>query len=270
MYMFALFRQQLRQKRLTLLGWCIVWSLLILLFATVFNSLSKDATESAKVFEQLPKGVYNAFNIDPAMYLSRIESFISGQFLSVYMLAGSIFSFSLGIGAISRRIDNGTIAGILTKPISRGKIYLAQLSVNTVFLLLAGSIVGMFAWTAFNLLLQHQDSISGAYFFWAFTGSTAVFIVFAAFGQLLGMVLNAGRPMAVGAAIVVASWFINSLSDVVHFPGAITAMSIFHYFDVATLRDTFTLNTRAIWLVLLFVLFSVAGWRIFKKKDIYV
>lgn len=267
----ALFTQQLSIKLRSLGVWILIWCVLLLFFTTVFNSLSKDAADTAKVFQQLPKEVFTAININPAAYLTSIENFLSGQFLFVYLLAGSIFSFSLGVGAIGRRIENGTIAGILTKPIPRTVVYLMQAKVTMLFLLLAGSLIGTFAWTIFNALLTNQDSISGRYFFGLFLGSTLLFMTFSALGQLLGMMLNGGRSLAVGAGLIVASWFINSLGELANLPTWLQYASVFHYFDVPMLRDDFALNgARTACLILLLIAVTIIGSRLFKKKDIYI
>ncbi|MBL8159046.1 ABC transporter permease subunit [Candidatus Saccharibacteria bacterium] len=271
MYSLTLLAQQFRLKLGSLAIWTIVWSLLLLLFSSVFNSLSDDAEETAKVFESLPKELYGALNINPSAYLTSIENFLSGQFLFVYMLAGTIFAFALGVGAIGKRIENGTIANFLTRPLPRGDIYIVQWLVNCLFLAMAGALVGGIAWLIFDTLLTGQDIISEGYFFWTFTGTTLLFITFATLGQLVGTLMNGGRSLAVGAAIAVASYFINALGAIAELPQWLQSVSLFHYLDVATLRDEYVLNgERALYLVGFTLLFVLLGWLLFRRKDIYI
>ena len=92
----TLLKQQLSSKKLGFIIWIIVWSLLLLLFANVFNSFSKDAAQNAKLFEQLPQGIFNAINIDPSVYLTKIEIYfwavlvcLSTSRLNICLLPGS-------------------------------------------------------------------------------------------------------------------------------------------------------------------------------------
>ncbi len=268
---FTLLRQQLVAKARPFVIWIIVWTALLLLFANVFNAFSKDAATNAKLFEQLPQGIFNAINIDPSAYLTKIEKFISGQFLFVYLLAGSIFSFSLGTNAIGKKIESRTIATLLTKPISRGRLYLAQYSTSAIFLAASGFVIGWLGWIIMNVLLKYQSDISSSYFFWLFFGSTLIFMTFAALGQLIGSLMNGGSSLQVGAGIIVVSWFISSLGEFAHIPTAIQMFSLFHYFNVPMLRDNFQLDTRlTIYLVTILLTLLTAGYFTFKKKDIYI
>lgn len=254
-----------------LIVWIVVWSLVLFLFANVFNSFSKDAAANAKLFEQLPKGIFEAININPAAYLTEIEQFISGQFLFVYLLAGSIFSFSLGVGGIGKQIENRTLASLLTTPISRGKLYFTQFITNTMFLTIAGVALCGIALVIMSNVLSYQENISTAYFINLFFGSSLLFITFSALGQLIGMVLNGERATQAGAGIVVVSWFLTSLGEFVQIPAALQKLSLFGYFDVTLLRDTHVLNgSLTLVLALLVFAFIAVGCLAFRKKDIYL
>ncbi len=268
---FTHLKQILSAKIRPLIVWVVIWSLLLFLFANVFNSFSKDAAENAKIFEHLPKGVFNAINIDPALYLTRIEKFISGQFLFVYLLAGSIFSFSLGVNAIGKKIEDRTIATLVTKPIARGKIYLAQFLGSALFLAAAGTLLCLISLGIMNTVLKYQDDVSTSYFMWLFVGSTLVFTTFAVLGQLIGTLLNGGHALQVGSGIIVVSWFISSLGEFAHIPAAVQYVSVFHYFNIPLLRDSFTLDKSltATLLIIILALFT-GGWVYFRKKDIYI
>ena len=269
--MSVLLRQQLGARVPSLIVWVVVWSLLLLLFAVVFNSLSKDAAESAKVFQQLPNGVYSSFNIDPSSYLSKIESFISGQFLSVYMLAGSIFAFSFGVGAIGKKIESRTVAMLLTKPLARGQLYMVQALVAVVFFIVVSSALCGMSLLIFNSLLQTQSHISTSYFVSLYCGSCLLFASFTLLGQLVGTVLNGGRAITVGAGIVVVSWFLNSLAPLAHLPAFVQYLSPFHYFDVSLLRSSYVLaGALTLQLAGIMIGFLLIGWYVFKQKDIYV
>lgn len=266
-----LLKQELGSKRKLVVIWVVIWSLLLLLFANVFNSFSKDAAANAKLFEQLPKGIFEAININPAAYLTQIEQFISGQFLFVYLLAGSIFAFSLGVGTIGKRIENRTLASLLTTPLSRGKIYVTTFATNAIFYAVTGAILCGSALGIMHGIINHQAAISTEYFANLFLGSSLLFIAFSALGQLIGMIMNGERATQIGAAVVVVSWFLTSLGAFVHIPGALQKLSLFGYFDVTLLRDTHMLSSGLTAVLIgLIIGFTIIGYLVFRKKNIYL
>lgn len=271
MFSIRLLLQELRARRRLLITWSIIWSLLLVFFTSVFNSFSKDAAQNAQLFEQLPKGFFDALNINPSLYLSQIEQFISGQFLFVYLLAGCIFAFSMGVGAIGKRVDNRTIALLLTSPLSRGKIYMTQLVANLLFFVVSGTLLCVVSLLAMNNLLSHQEVVSMAYFVCLFAGSSLLFSTFSALGQLIGLLTNGEHATQIGAGIVVVSWFTTSLGNLVNIPAVLQHLSLFQYFDTTLLRDNFTLSTSgSIVLFSVIIALAVAGTIAFRRKNIYL
>jgi ABC-type transport system involved in multi-copper enzyme maturation permease subunit len=245
--------------------------LVLFLFANVFNSFSKDAAANAQLFEQLPKGIFQAININPAAYLTQIEQFISGQFTFVYLLAGSIFAFNLGVGTIGKRIENRTIAPLVTSRMSRGGVYITQFATNTLFFAFSGTLLCCIALAIMNNVLTYQQNISTSYFIGLFVGSSLLFITFSALGQLIGMLLNGEKASQIGAGIVVVSWFIASLGEFAHIPVVIQKLSLFGYFDVTLLRDSHILSgSLTVILIVIALSFTLIGYLAFRKKNLYL
>jgi ABC-type transport system involved in multi-copper enzyme maturation permease subunit len=268
-HVLTLFRQQLTSRSRSILVWIIVWSLLGLLFVSVFNDLSKNAAQSMNIYDSLPKGVLEAFNIGND-YLTKSEKFLSGQFLSVYLLAGGIFSVFMGIGAVGSKIEDKTIANLLTKPLSRVSIYVAQALTNAITLLLASCGAGAVIFGLFSTL-GTEKNLSTSYFVGAFVGAGCVFITFSLLGQLLGMLGGKGHGQAIGGALVFGSFFLNGLGALAGVPSWLQKCSLFYYLDSAQLRDTYHLNgPRLIILAIVAVVLLIAGVTWFRRKDIYL
>ncbi len=199
-----------------------------------------------------------------------MENFFSGQFLTIYTLAGSVFALFIGIAIIGGKIEDGTIAGFLTKPLRRSQIYLGSFINNVIFLVLSSAAIGTVVYELFNLLTR-QAYISTQYFINAFLSTTIVFITVLAAGQLLGLFLAKSRAHALGAFLIVLTWFVNSLGSLQGFPQWLRPFSPFYYFNNAQLRDTFTLDWHhLIVLPAATSLLVVIGVFLFRKKDIYL
>ena len=264
------FLQQLRVRARSLGIWVLVWTLVLTLYAAVFNSLSKNAAQTEQLYKSLPKGILNFANISATDYLTKVEKFFSGQFLTIYTLAGSIFALFIGIAVIGGKIEDGTIAGILTKPLKRTQIYLGQFANSLVFIVLGSAAIGTIGYELFNLL-TNQKYISVEYFANAFLGTAMILVAMVALGQLLGLFLSKSRAQSLGAFLIVMSWFINSLGSLQGFPQWLRPFSPFYYLNNVQLRDDFTLDWHhLIALPITAVILVIAGILVFRQKDIYL
>lgn len=262
---FAL--QLFKRNRTSVIAWGIVWTLLGLLFATVFKSMSETAEQSARIYQSLPPAVLKTVNIS-ADYLTRPENFLSGQFLTIYLLAGSIFSVIMGVKAIGGRIQDRTILTSLTKRISRGSTYALHAFVIITTLLLMNIIVGIALLTSFTLLSGAEISVQ--YIIATFSGAALVFICFAAVGLMAGVKIEKSHASAIGSALAVISFFVNGLGALAGVPAWLQKLSLFYYFDTVMLRDLYAINSRIFALISLTIILIGLGAYLFRKKDIYL
>ena len=263
----ALLKLLFAQRSRSVITWVIIWSLLGLLFAFVFKDLSKSAEENFKLYQSLPAGVLKTVNIS-SDYLTKPEKFLSGQFLTVYLLAGSIFSVFMGVGALGAKIENSTIVNLLSKPLSRTTLYLSQAFTSLLGIFTASALIGLIMYSEFNLAVDIP--LSKGYFVATFVGSAIVFTWFAWLGQLLGLLVPKARAEAMGSALGVVSFFVNGLGSLEGVPTWIQKCSVFYYLNSAQLRDLYSLDaTRLLVLIVSGVLILALGVFAFRRKQLY-
>lgn len=262
-----LITQQLKKSKKLFMVWSSVWLLLSILFAAVFKTMSVSADESAKIYASLPQAVLKTVNI-PMDYLSSPEKFLSGQFLTVFLLAGSILAITISVHAIGGRIQDKTIIGLLTKDFSRPTLYAAlAFALALVFVAMsfaAGiSLYGMFAlFSSATPSLMYICSLA--------VGAGILFMTFLGLGQLLGTVLQKPYALGAGYAFAIVSFFANGLGALAGAPAWIQKSSLYYYFDASALSQSNSLGVKVVVLVGLALLFTIVGMAAFRKKDIYV
>lgn len=259
--------QQFSRHRKAILAWSFIWTLLGLLFATVFKTMSASAEQSARIYESLPPAVLKTVNIS-ADYLTKPENFLSGQFLTIYLLAGSIFAVILGVNAVGGKIQDKTILNFLTKKLSRTSIYLSQAIVIAATLVVMNVTVGATLLAAFNIFSGAETSLK--YIVSTFVGSVIIFMTFAAIGLFTGVLLEKQRATALCSAVAVISFFMNGLGTLAGVPSWLQKSSLYYYFNPEHLRDYYAIDTRIFVLVALIALFLAAGAYVFRKKDLYL
>jgi ABC-type transport system involved in multi-copper enzyme maturation permease subunit len=260
---------ELKAKFGGLLIWILGWSAMTWILAYPYDSISEDAEETQKVISSFPEEMRQAFNIQDT-YLTQVESFISGQFLTFFMLIGSIYGAYLGANLIAGKIHNKTIADLMTKQTSRVSLFLSQYLVGLLFLSISAALIGTLAFIGFNLQTS-QEEISTDFFLSLFTGATILHLFFLAFGQTLGILLDKSKGLSISAGLAVASWFINSLSSLAGFPDWLPKLTPFYYLDTDKLVNDFALdwNKTAI-LLTLTILTITLGTMLFRRKNVYL
>src|SRR4051812_6360705 len=114
----------LKQKKLSILCWCIGIVAFVSLELGVYSSIKGQAAELNQALSNLPSSVRSLFGtsdlFSPVGYLnSRIYYFLLPLILSV-------MTIGLGSSLIAKEESSGTIEHLLGRPISRGRLLLAK------------------------------------------------------------------------------------------------------------------------------------------------
>jgi hypothetical protein len=254
------------QKLIDLLLWSLVWILLISVFASLFDSFKGQGAEFDKLITTLPPALAETFNISQS-YVSKAESFLSGQFLTLYLLVSSIFAFISGNYVIAGKIEDKVITTWLTKSLSRSTLYLAQGFVNVLFFWLSGLLVWSGAVVLFELL--STSSLDTSYAFSGFISTAMLITTWAFIGQASGSVLSSKINQGLGIGVILISFFMNSLSNIEGYPDWLKPLSLFYYVDIPALRDDFLINWDRLWVLPVIGLIGfVIGLLFFRKRDI--
>lgn len=260
---------ELKLKIRSILIWCLVILALGVMFAAMFNTLKDQAVDFQKLLDSFPDELKKPFNISND-YFNSVENLLNGEFLTFYNLAGSILACFLGVGAVGAKLENKTLAQYLTKKISRIHYYLAQFATNTLFLFIAAIIIAPILYLSF-IILTNQKSISVGYFTGLFLGTFLIQFIFLALAQVLGTGLGRSKSLAMSCGVAAFSWFLNSISELKGFPQWLKYVSPFYYFDSKYLISNLSFDWGRGWLlVVLTIIFVVAGALVFDRKDLNI
>ncbi len=257
---------RLSQRKINLLLWSFIWLLLISVFAGLFDSFKEQGEDFDQLISTLPPALTDTFNISQT-YVTRAESFLSGQFLTLYMLVGSIFAYISGNYVIASKIEDKIITTWLTKGISRSTLYLSQGFVNILYFWVSGFLVWAGAVVLFELL--SSSSLDTDYALAGYISTTMLLTAWTLIAQGMGSYLSAKINQGLGLGIVLISFFMNSLSSIEGYPEFLKPLSLFYYVDVPTIRDEFMIDWQRLWIlpVIGLVVFTI-GSVYFRKSDI--
>jgi hypothetical protein len=176
----------------------------------------------------------------------------------------------MGLNELGGKINDRTISQWLTKDISRISLSFSQWFLNTIYLSLSSFLIWSSLYFCFSILTE-QDIIAIEYFIFAALGTGLLFIAWMSIGHFAGLIISKNIAQNGGIALIVLSWFWNSLSSLGGFEEELRAISLFYLFDNAYLRDNFQLEPNRLWILLIIsLLFVIVGSLIFRRKNLFL
>jgi ABC-type transport system involved in multi-copper enzyme maturation permease subunit len=261
-YIYIEFRTRIR----SIIIWSIIWIALAALIAWMYTPI-RDQGGFNEFIESFDPTLLEAFNISPD-YLSKAETFLSGEFLTSLFLIGAIYSSVIGVNSLGGKITDKTIINVFTKKISRPYIYLAESIVNLLSNLLSNLLIGIGTFISFSLILD--ESISIQFILNAFIAVFLIMLFFSQLGQLLGITLNKGTSVGVTAGIASIGWLLDSLKNLEDYPDILKPLTPYYYFNSDRLAQEYTLDMKITVLVVFSIIFAALGVYYFRRKNVYI
>lgn len=267
--MWALFIKTIKDRRISIIVYCVATIVLLLMYISMYPSILKQTAVFSEVLKNYPQGFMKAFGIE-SLSFDHLENFLSmEQFGIVWPLITIFLMAGLASHNIAKDIEQGTVEILLSRPISRLKIffsrYFAAMSVLLVFTLLSTLSVAPLA-ALFKIDYQFNNylltALIGFLFGWAFFSVAMMFSAF--FSEKSRVAMSLG-----GVAIVMyVAKVISSLLDKFDWTKYV---SFFYYFNP---NDTLIHGELKMLPIIVFILSAIVcttigAWR-FNRRDIAV
>jgi ABC-2 type transport system permease protein len=198
--------------------------------------------------------------------LSTIEGFLASQLFSfLFPLSLAFFPILASAGAIAGAEERGTIDVLLGNPIPRWQLVVGNFAATAVSLLGIAAILGLFTWVPAVLLdvdLALERTAEAVLNLWPLC------ILFGGLAMLCSAVFHRRvLAIAVPGAVLVATYFVDALGNLVEKLEDVQPYSVFHHYgsaieDGIDWADFGGISLAALVLVLLAVL-------VFQRRDIY-
>ncbi|MFZ7101741.1 MAG: ABC transporter permease subunit [Peptococcaceae bacterium] len=260
-----IFRHELKAYRKSTIIWTLSLIGLVVLFFTLFPSISKEAGEFKKLMEGFPEAVRIALGL-AVENIGSIIGFYSYGFLYI-SLVGAIQAMNLGVSIVSREVREKTADFLLTKPVTRSQVLTAKLlaALSSLVLTNVGYLAG--AITIASLVATQEFSLK----IFLLISLTLFYIqlIFLALGLIISVVipkLKAVLPISLGT--VFAFFMIGALAATTG-DDALRYITPFKYFEVNYIAQHAGYETSFIVAALSFITAALtASYFIYNKKDI--
>jgi ABC-2 type transport system permease protein len=204
---------------------------------------------------------------DAALTMFTPEGFLSFEFFSLMPVVLGIFAVLLGSGLLASDEESGRLDLILAHPVSRSQLFAGRLlafvtaTIIVLALIWLGFLTSM-SWSTFE--------IAPVKLWLPFLSLLAVLLVFSTLALLLSMVLpSRGLAASVSGLLLVASYFVTSLARINENLERIADFSPLDYYQTEQAFNDFNVRWFA-GLLLVALLFALAAWWRFQRRDIRV
>jgi ABC-2 type transport system permease protein len=238
----------------------------IVIFFSLFPSFSRDVDRMKKLMEGFPEAIRIGMGITLDSF-SSVLGYYSFPFTFV-LLIGAIQAMTLGTSIISKEIHEKTADFLLTKPITRTKIFFSKLLAITISMILTNIIyIG-----AANIVISFVKNGEYSFKIFFMISITLLFIqlIFMSLGVIISVILPKIKSvLTISLAVVFLFYFISFLSskgddDMIRY------ITPFKYFDPVYIIGNSSYEIQFVITALAFIIGCITvSYIIYCKKDIH-
>lgn len=238
--------------------------LLVLLYVAMWPSIQAQSADLNKLLESMPVSLLKAFNAYTDFNTGVESLLISKQFGMVLPILALILANSLAGSAIAGEIDRNTIHLYLSQPISRAKYYWSRYFTGVVLLIIFSAASVLVA-VPFAAMFNLDITVSHYY---TFTLSTILFswTIFAIGYCASAFFSDGGKVTLITVGLFLVMYVFNVVSQLTDSLANLKYFSLMYYFGPAADLVPYSVPV----FVALILIFSLAGFFLFQKRDISV
>ncbi|MDD5040061.1 MAG: ABC transporter permease subunit [Patescibacteria group bacterium] len=267
--MGTLILRYLKDRRVSTIVYCIATIALLWMYIAMYPTIQQQSATFTEAFKNYPEAVMKAMGIE-MMDFSHLENFLAmEQFSIVWPIMVIFLVTAFASNALSREVEKGTMEIVLSRPVSRLKLfmsrYIAGIAVLIIFTLASTLMVAPLA------AIHNLDYQFGNYLKTALVGFLFAWAVFS-FAMLFSAIFSEKSKVAmVAGGTFIGMYVLKIVASLIERFEWLKYVSFFHYFDAneTLIRGNVEVLPIVIFAVVALVC-TVIGVVLFQKRDIAV
>jgi ABC-2 type transport system permease protein len=259
--------RELKANLKSLLIWCFVIVLLIVIAVSKFSAFAGDP-EMLKILDTMPPQVMEAMNMN-AFNLTTLIGFYGLMFL-YFGLMGAMAAAMWGSDIISKEERDKTVEFSLVLPVSRNRVVTAK----AIAALINCILFVLITWGISIVAVQSYNPDQEFYKFLALEMQAMFMIelIFLAVGLLLGCALKKYKSSSsIAVGVILTAYFLSIVAGMNERFEFLKYFTPFHYYDAGEIFRTGQLNgTYLIVSVAIIVVCMIAAYWSYNKRDLYI
>ena len=262
-----IFFRELKANVKSLVIWCVITALLIIIAVAKFSAFIGD-TSMLAIIDSMPKPFLDAFNLR-AFNLTTLTGFYGLMFI-YFSLMGAIAAAMWGSDMISKEERDRTVEFSLVLPVSRSRVVTAKVLaalVNCIAFVLFTWIISIVAVRQYN-----PDAAFHRFLALEMQAMLMIELVFLAVGLLLGCAMKRYKYSgSTAVSIILIAYFLYIISGMQENLEFLKYFTPFKYFDAVDFLQSGGLDGFYLLLSAAIIVVSViAAYWVYNKRDLYI
>jgi len=231
----------------------------------MFPAFTKDVTTTRQILENLSLAVRSVLDISLQNFFT-IYGFFAYLF-TFATIAGAVQAMNLGVGIISKEESGKTVDFLLTKPISRFKVFINKLSASVILLLTTNIFFCTVSY--FVARMVSTGDFNNKIFLMILITFFFIQLFFWALGILMSVIIDKIKsPIAVSLPTVFTFFVIGMLGSIIGSEN-VRYISPFKFYDLNYVINNGQYEPVYVVIESVFVIVAiVTGYILYSKKDI--
>jgi|LSQX01.2.fsa_nt_gb ABC-2 type transport system permease protein len=259
----VIFKFEMRQLKKSIIMWSLILSAAIYLMLPVYIKMVTTAVNGMESFGD--NVFFESIGVNMEILSTPMGIY---YFLTFFiMFACAINGFNKGLNIMTKEYKQNSADFLMTKPWSRGNVYISKFSAVAIETIIIGIFYTIISYV--SMVRGTSDIFNPKSLILIAVSITLVQLLFLSFGMLIGTIFPKIRAtLPISAGVVFVSYATGSMSRIVGI-NLLRYFSPLHYFNGSFIISTVSYEGKYVGaLIVLLLLFFVAGYQIFCKKDI--
>jgi ABC-2 type transport system permease protein len=262
-----IFLRELKANLKSLVIWCVVMILLIIVGLAKFSAYYNDPA-SLEILKSFPKAVLDAMSLR-AFNLTTLTGLYGIMFV-YFGLMGGIAAAMWGSDLISKEERDKTVEFSLVLPVSRDRVITAKALAAVVYCL----VFVLVTWGVSALAVQSYkpDQAFFSFLRLEMEAMFAIELIFLAIGLLLGCAMKQyKRAGSTAVAVILVAYFLSVITSMQANLDFLKYFTPLKYFDAAQLLNTGRMDATFLLLSAgIIVACLIAAYWTYNRRDLYI
>lgn len=262
-----IFKYEFMEKRKSIIIWSLSLSAFMIFYMAFFPTVAKDSQAFSSIMESFPEDMLSAMGIKEGMSIANLIGYFALTF-NMIQLALAIQAANYGFSILTEEERELTADFLLSKPVSRGDIYISKVAAALIGLLISGVFLGISSMLALALfnggeVYQRSNLIK-------LLISIPIFqMVFLSLGILISLLFKRIRSViSFSMALALGLYIINALAGILD-EKVLAYISPYFYFDPGTILESGEYDLKLMVLAFGITIISlVLSYVLYNKRDI--
>lgn len=263
-----IFKQEFKMKIKSIIIWSLSLAAFIIFYMAFFPTMAKDSQAFDSIMNSFPEEMLNALGLRDGMSLASLRGYFTLTF-TMMQLAIAIQSANYGFSILSEEERELTADFLLSKPVSRSRIYFSKFFAALLSLFITSIAVGIGSIVALELF-NGGNSYEISNVFKLLLTVPVFQLLFLSIGMFISLLFKKLRSvLSLSMGLAIGLYVINSVRGIVN-SDILGYISPYYYFEPGLILKNGEYDIKLFALATGIIMISlISSYILYNKRDIH-